>query len=462
MSSTREHFSTRLGFLLITAGCAIGLGNVWRFPYIVGQYGGAIFVLIYIFFLVFFGLPLLMMELAVGRNSRRSLAQSFETLEPAGGRWHLNKYWMIAGNYVLMSFYSVITGWMLLYSLKGFSGEFGINTDAAGAGAAFNSMLASPSSMLINMIAVVAVAFGICACGLRKGVERITKPMMLLLFALLIFLALRSFTLDGFKAGVEYYLMPDVSKITNGGIARVIEVLSAAMAQAFFTLSIGIGAIQIFGTYMSSNQTLASEGLSILALDTTVAFLSGMVIFPACFTYAVEPGQGPSLIFVTLVSVFSHMENGAIWGGIFFIFMLFAALSTLIAVFENIIAITMELFTTSRRRAVMVNFVVILVLCIPCILGFNYWSDIHPLGGSSTILDLEDFIISNNILPFGALIYTAFITWRGGWGWKNFLSECNTGRGVKMPSWGLNYYRFVVPVVIFLLIVNCYYAIFAN
>lgn len=460
MSSTREHFSTRLGFLLITAGCAIGLGNVWRFPYIVGQYGGAIFVLIYIFFLFFFGLPLLMMELAVGRASRRSLAQSFETLEPAGTHWHIHKFWMIAGNYVLMSFYSVITGWMLYYSLRGFSGEFGVNTDAAGAGAAFGAMLESPSFMLINTIAVISVAFAICACGLRKGVERVAKPMMLFLFALLLFLAIRSVTLDGFKAGVEYYLMPNSSKIVDGGFARIVEVLSAAMAQAFFTLSIGVGAIQIFGTYMSSKQTLVSEGLSILTLDTTVAFLSGLVIFPACFTYAVEPGQGPSLIFVTLVSVFSHMDNGALWGGLFFTFMLFAAMSTLIAVFENIIAITMELFTTSRRRAVMGNFVTILIISIPCILGFNYWSDFHPLGGNSGILDLEDFIISNNILPFGALMYVAFITWRGGWGFDNFLKECNTGRGVKMPKWGLNYFRFVVPTVIFLLIANCYYSVF--
>lgn len=458
--ATREHFSSRLGFLLITAGCAIGLGNVWRFPYIVGQYGGAIFVFIYVFFLIAFGLPLLMMELAVGRASRKSLALSFEHLQPEGGRWHYNKYWMIAGNYVLMSFYSVITGWMLYYCVKGFTGEFGIDADAAKAGEAFGKMLASPSDMLMNTIAVVAVAFGICACGLRKGVERITKPLMLLLFALLIFLAARSCTLDGFSAGIEYYLKPDLSKITDGGIARVIEVLSAAMAQAFFTLSIGIGAIQIFGTYMNSNQTLASEGLSILALDTLVAFLSGLVIFPACFTYAVEPGQGPGLIFVTLVSVFSHMENGAIWGGLFFMFMLFAAMSTLIAVFENIIAITMELFTTSRRRAVMVNFLVILIISLPCLFGFNYLSDIHPLGGSSSILDLEDFLISDNILPFGALCYAAFVTWKGGWGYQKFLDEVNTGSGVKMPSWGFNYYRFVVPVVIFLLIANCYYSVF--
>ena len=433
--------------------------NVWRFPYITGQYGGAIFVFIYIFFLVVLGLPLLMMELAVGRASRRSLARSFEELSP-NSKWHYNKFWMIAGNYVLLSFYSVVTGWMLYYCVKGFTGEFGVNSDAATAGQSFGHMLASPSDMLMNMLAVVAIAFTVCSMGLRKGVERITKPLMILLFALLFFLAIRSFTLDGFAAGIEYYLKPDLSKITDGGAARVFEVLSAAMAQAFFTLSIGIGAIQIFGTYMDSQRTLASEGLSILCLDTTVALISGLVIFPACFTYGVEPGQGPGLIFVTLVSVFSHMANGALWGGLFFLFMLFAALSTLIAVFENIIAISMELFSTSRRRAVMGNFAAILIIGLPCLFGFNILSWIQPLGEGSTILDLEDFIVTYNILPFGALIYAAFVTWRTGWGFDNFLKECNTGKGIKMPSWGLKYYRFVVPAVIVFLILNSYYSIF--
>ena len=457
--ATREHFSSRLGFLLIAAGCAIGLGNVWRFPYITGQYGGAIFVFIYIFFLVVLGLPLLMMELAVGRASRRSLARSFEELSP-NSKWHYNKFWMIAGNYVLLSFYSVVTGWMLYYCVKGFTGEFGVNSDAATAGQSFGHMLSSPSDMLMNMLAVVAISFAVCSMGLRKGVERITKPLMILLFALLFFLAMRSYTLDGFAAGIEYYLKPDLSKITDGGAARVFEVLSAAMAQAFFTLSIGIGAIQIFGTYMDSQRTLASEGLSILCLDTTVALISGLVIFPACFTYGVEPGQGPGLIFVTLVSVFSHMANGALWGGLFFLFMLFAALSTLIAVFENIIAISMELFSTSRRRAVMGNFAAILIIGLPCLFGFNLLSWIQPLGDGSTILDLEDFIVTYNILPFGALIYAAFVTWRTGWGFDNFLKECNTGKGIKMPSWGLKYYRFVVPAVIVFLILNSYYSIF--
>lgn len=456
--ATREHFSSRLGFLLIAAGCAIGLGNVWRFPFITGQYGGAIFVLIYLGFLLTFGIPLLTMELAVGRASRKSLALSFETLQTKGSHWHLNKYWMISGNYILMAFYSVVTGWMLFYCIKGFTGEFGVNTTAAESGAAFGQMLASPASMLMNMIAVVAVGFGICACGLRKGVERITKPLMLILFGILVFLAARSFTLSGFEEGVSYYLAPNFEALSTP--SRLFEVLSAAMAQAFFTLSIGIGAIQIFGTYMDSRYTLASEALTITILDTTVALLSGFIIFPACFSYGVAPDQGPSLIFVTLVSVFSHMDNGGLWGGFFFMFMLFAALSTLIAVFENIIAITMELFTTSRRRAVMGNFATILIIAIPCLLGFNAWSDFHPLGGSSTILDLEDFLVTYNILPLGSLCYVAFITWRGGWGFDNFLKEANTGEGIKIPAWGVKYYRFVLPLVIFILIVQSYVMIF--
>lgn len=460
---TREHFSSRLGFLLIAAGCAIGLGNVWRFPFIVGQYGGALFVLIYIFFLVAFGTPLLTMELAIGRASRRSLAQSFEILqERKDSKWRYNKYWMIAGNYVLMSFYSVVTGWMLYYCVKSFTGEFGQLNTADAAGAAFNNMLHSPADMLVNMIAVIAIGFCVCAMGLRKGVERITKPLMLILFGLLIFLAVRSAFLPGFEKGITYYLNPNFNYVREYGWAGLTEILSAAMAQAFFTLSIGIGAIQIFGTYMSSQNTLASEAVTIMLLDTTVALLSGFIIFPACFSYGVEPGQGPGLIFVTLVSVFSNMSNGYIWGGIFFLFMFFAAMSTLIAVFENIIAIVMELFNTSRRRAVMANFVIILILSLPCLFGYNILSNIHPLGGNSTFLDLEDFIVSYNILPLGSLCYVAFITWRGGWGFDNYLKEANTGRGIKLPKWGQNYYRFVLPIVIFLLIVNCYYGVFGN
>ena len=455
--ATREHFSSRLGFILISAGCAIGLGNVWRFPFITGQYGGALFVLIYLFFMIAFGVPLLSMELAIGRASRRTLARSFEELQPQGTHWHWHKFWMIAGNYVLVSFYSLITGWMLFYCIKGYMGEFGVNTPADVAGADFNAMLNSPSSMFTSMLAVTAISFGICACGLRKGVERITKPMMLLLFVLLIFLAARSFTLSGWREGLSYYLAPNLEKLTSAGL---MEVVTAAMGQAFFSLSIGIGAIQVFGTYMNSSHTLANEGFTITALNTMVALLSGLIIFPACFSYGVEPGAGPGLIFVTLVSVFSNMSNGAFWGGTFFLFMLFAAISTLIAVFENIVAITMELFTTSRRRSVMINFVIIKVIGLPCLFGFNYLSDVHPLGGNSTFLDLEDFIISNNILPLGALCYACFVTFRHGWGFENYLKEANTGEGYKIPKWSKFYYRVIIPVAIVLLLINCYITVF--
>ena len=457
--ATREHFSSRFGFVLIAAGCAIGLGNVWRFPFIVGQYGGALFVLIYIFFLLACGLPLLTMELAVGRASRRSLARSIEILEQPGARLHVNKYWMIAGNYVLMSFYTVVAGWMLYYAIKGFTGEFGINSTSDQAALAFTSMLASPADMLINMIAVTALGFGVCAMGLRKGVERITKPMMILLFVLLVFLACHSFFLDGFQQGLSYYLSPNFEIFKS---KPLFEILSAAMAQAFFTLSIGIGAIQIFATYSGSSHTLLTEAVNIAVLDTLVALLSGLIIFPACFSYGVEPDQGPSLIFITLVSIFSHMDLGWLWGGLFFLFMAFASLSTLIAVFENIIAICMEVFKTSRRRAVSCNFAIILVISLPCLLGFNYLSDFHPLGGGSTFLDLEDFIISDNILPFGALFYVLFVTLKRGWGFDKYLEETNRGSGLKMPYWCKNYFRFVLPVVIVVLVANCYVTVFAN
>ncbi len=455
--ATREHFSSRLGFVLIAAGCAIGLGNVWRFPFIVGQYGGALFVLIYLLFLIACGLPLLTMELAVGRASRRSLAQSFEILEQPGAKLHLNKFWMILGNYVLMSFYTVVAGWMLYYAIKGFSGEFGVNTSAQDAGAAFGAMLSSPADMLINMIAVTAIGFGICAMGLRKGVERITKPMMILLFVLLIALAGHSLFLDGFSEGLSYYLAPNLEIFKTKPLT---EILSAAMAQAFFTLSIGIGAIQIFGTYAGSSHTLLTESVNIAVLDTIVALLSGFIIFPACFSYGVQPDQGPSLIFITLVSIFSHMELGWLWGGLFFLFMAFASLSTLIAVFENIIAICMEVFKTSRRKSVTYNFLIILAISLPCLLGFNYLSDVHPLGGSSSFLDLEDFIISDNILPLGALFYVLFVTLKNGWGFDKYLEEANRGKGFKMPYWCKHYFRYVLPVIIIVLVANCYVTVF--
>lgn len=454
----REQFSSRLGFLLIAAGCAIGLGNVWRFPYITGQYGGAIFVLIYLAFLFFVGVPLLTMELAVGRASRRSLGKSFEELTP-GRKWYLNKFWMIPGNYILMSFYSMVTGWMLYYMLKVGSGSIDVGITQADAGAVFGGLLASPDIIMICTITVVVSSFAVCAFGLKRGVERITKPMMLLLFALLIFLAARSFTLPGFADGVSYYLMPNFDNMQKEGI---LNALSAAMGQAFFTLGLGVGSIQIFGSYMSRKYSLGYEALTITILDTSVALLAGLVIFPACFSYAIEPGQGPALIFVTLVTVFSNMEYGAIWGGIFFLFLLFAALSTLIAVFENIIAISIEVFGISRLKSVIYNCITVLVLGLPCILGFNYWSDIQPFGDGSTIMDVYDFILSKNILPFGTTCYILFITLKRGWGFESYLRETNDGIGIKIPGVALNYYRIVLPIIILALFIQGYVEVFGK
>ncbi len=451
----REQFSSRLGFLLIAAGCAIGLGNVWRFPYITGQYGGAIFVIIYLCFLFFVGVPLLTMELSVGRASRRSLGQSFEVLAPHT-KWYLNKFWMIPGNYILMAFYSLVTGWLLYYMVMLGSGIMQAPTQEA-AGEVFNELLVSPVSMFTCTVIVVVASFSVCAFGLEKGVERITKPMMILLFALLIFLAARSFTLPGVKEGLSYYLLPSFDNMQREGI---LNALSAAMGQSFFTLGLGVGSIQIFGSYMKRQYTLGYEAFTITLLDTTVALLAGFIIFPACFSYGVEPGQGPGLLFVTLVTVFSNMDYGAFWGGLFFLFMLFAAVSTLIAVFENIIAITMEMFALSRIKAVLINCCVILLLGLPCMFGYNYLSDIHPLGGSSTILDTYDFILSNNILPFGTTCYVLFITLKRGWGFDNYIAETNYGKGLKFPHAFKYYYRFILPIVILALFIQGYVGVF--
>lgn len=447
--TARESFSSRLGFVLIAAGCAIGLGNIWRFPYIAGQYGGALFVLIYVMFLLAVGVPLLSIELAVGRASRLSAARAFDRLRPrAHPGWRCSGYLMMCGNYVLMSFYCVVTGWMLDYCIRSFSGEFSLRHDAPQAGAAFERLLSSPGEMVLSTAAVVALGFGVCALGLRRGVEQITKPMMVILLMLLVFLAVHSAFLPGFAQGVTYYLRPSLSYLQEHGWQGLGEMISAALAQAFFTLSIGIGCIQIFGTYMSRERTLLSESLTIMLLDTAVALLSGLIIFPACFSFGVEPDQGPQLIFVTLVSIFSSMSAGWLWGGLFFTFMFFAAMSTAIAVFENIIAMGMELLGISRARSVALNAVLVTVLCLPCILGFNVLADFHPLGGSSTILDLEDFLISGNILPLGALCYVAFIAWRGGWGFAGYLDEVNAGRGLRLPHRAACYFQVVLPLLI--------------
>lgn len=443
--------------MLIAAGCAIGLGNVWRFPYITGQYGGAIFVIIYLAFLLGVGLPLLTIELALGRASRRSIARAYEILEKPKTKWHWNKCWQIPGSYILMSFYGLITGWLLYYCLRTFAGGFPAGITQEQASVEFGELLLHPLTMFVCMTTVIVVSFAIVAMGVVRGIERITKPMMILLFVLLFFMAIRSCTLTGFGPGMEYYLMPDLSKLEEHGL---MEVLWAAMGQSFFTLSVGQGSIQIMGTYMDKRHSLVTEAGFICLLDTTVAILAGVVIFPACFSFGIQPDAGPSLLFITLTTVFSNMAGGAFWGGLFFLFMLFAAVSTLIAVFEGIVAMFMDLVPVSRVKAVVINFIIIMVLSIPPLLGYNYLDFVHPLGGESTILDFQDFLISNNILPLGSLLFVLFITAKSGWGFKNYLKECNTGEGPKVPASLYWYFRFVMPAIIAILLAAGYVNIF--
>ena len=410
----RETFASRLGFILISAGCAIGLGNVWRFPYITGKYGGAAFVLISLCFLVILGIPIMVMEFSVGRASKRSAARSFHVLEPKGTKWHLAGYLAIIGNYMLMMFYTTVGGWMLAYIVKMASGTFtGLTPDEVGG--VFNGMLANPGEMTVWMIVTVVLSFAVCSMGLRNGVERINKAMMGLLFVILFALCVRSVTLEGAAEGLKFYLVPDFGKMVENGIG---EAVYAAMGQSFFTLSLGI------------------------------ALMSGLVIFPACFAFGVDPGEGPGLVFVTLPNVFNQMPGGRLWGSLFFVFMSFAALSTVIAVFENIISFAIDLWGWSRRKAILVNLVLILVLSMPCVLGFNVWSAIQPLGAGTTIQDLEDFIISNNLLPIGSVLYLLFCTSRYGWGWKNFIAEADEGKGVKFPKWARFYVTYILPIIV--------------
>ena len=396
----REKFGSRLGFILISAGCAIGLGNVWRFPYITGKYGGAAFVLIYLVFLVLLGLPIMVMEFAVGRASQASVAMSFDRLEPLGTKWHWYKWFGMAGNYLLMMFYTTIGGWILLYVFKMAGGEFeGKNADEIAG--VFGNLMEKPGLMTICMIVVVAVCFGIVCMGLQKGVEKITKKMMILLLALMVILAIRSATLPGAGEGIRFYLLPDFKKAAESGMK---EVIFAAMGQSFFTLSLGIGAIAIFGSYIDKKRRLTGEAVCVTVLDTCVALIAGMIIFPASFAFGIQPDSGPSLIFITLPNIFNAMSGGRIWGTLFFLCMFFAAASTIIAVFENIITFAMELTGCSRRKSVICNLIAILVLSVPCILGFNVWSGISPLGAGKNILDFEDFLVSNNLLPIGSLV----------------------------------------------------------
>ena len=431
---------------------------MWRFPYITGQYGGAAFVLIYLLCLVLLGLPIMIMEFAVGRGAGCSIAMAFDKLEPLGTKWHWYKWFGIAGNYLLMMFYTTIGGWLLIYLYKMAAGNFeGMN--ASQIEGEFGALMGQPVLMTLCMAFVVLLCFGIVRLGLQKGVEGITKIMMVLLLVLLIVLAVRSIMLPGAGAGLEFYLLPDFEKMKNAGI---LEVISAAMNQSFFTLSLGIGAMAIFGSYIDKKRRLAGEAVAITILDTSVALISGLIIFPASFAFGVNPDSGPNLIFITLPNIFNSMAGGRFWGAIFFLCMFFASASTIIAVFENIIAFAMDLTGCTRGKAVAVNIVAILILSMPCVLGYNVLSGFAPFGEGTAILDLEDFIVSNNLLPLGSLVYVLFCTTRYGWGWKNFLTEANTGEGPKFPKWVRLYVTFIIPLIVIFLFIQGYWSKFAG
>lgn len=446
----RENLKSRLGFILLSAGCAIGIGNVWRFPYIVGNYGGGIFVLFYLFFLALIGIPVLTIEFSIGRASQKSTAKAYQELEPRGTKWHLHSNFAIAGNYILLMFYTTVAGWMLYYFYKFAVGGF-VGLDTSNVKNTFNNLLASPATMTFWMLVVVVLGFGVCSLGLQKGVEKITKVMMTALLGLIIILAIHAVRLDGGIDGVQFYLLPNFEKIQEVGFFKLI---TTAMNQAFFTLSIGMGSMMIFGSYIDKSRTLLGESINIALLDTFVAIIAGLIIFPSCFAFNVEPDSGPSLIFITLPNVFTSMKGGRIWGSLFFLFMTFAAFSTVIALFENILTCCVEKFNITRKKAVLINIVIISVLSLPCVFGFNILSSLHPLGGESTILDFEDFLVSNLILPAGSLMYLFFCISKRGWGFDNYLKEANTGVGPKIPRWIKPYYKYVMPIIMLILLIQ--------
>ena len=454
----REKFGSRLGFILVSAGCAVGLGNVWKFPYMCGRYWGAAFILIYLVFLAILGFPIMVCEFSVGRGSQKSCAASFKKLEPEGSRWHHFSYFAIAGNYLLMMFYTMVAGWMLYYcfcSLKGdFTGSAMTTEDVA---AKFQEMTGSAGTLTLWMILVVVISFGICSLGVQKGVEKITKVMMACLFVLILVLAVHSVMLPNAGEGIRFYLVPDFKAMVDEGIGNVVF---GAMSQSFFTLSVGIGSMAIFGSYLDKSRSLTGETLSISCLDTFVALMAGLIIIPACFSYGIQPDAGPSLIFITLPNIFNQMAGGRIWGTFFFLFLSFAALSTVVAVFENIISFAIDLWGWERKKAVLFNIAALIVLSMPCVLGFNVLSGIQPLGPGTGIMDLEDFLVSNNLLPLGSLVYLMFCTTRYGWGWKNFIEEANAGQGMKFPVMIKGYMKFILPFIVVAIYLKGYWDMF--
>ncbi len=444
-----EQLGSRLGFILLSAGCAIGIGNVWKFPYMVGQYGGGAFVLIYLFFLVILGIPVMTMEFAMGRAGQRSPARLYQQLEPKGSKWHLHGYVAMAGNYILMMFYTSVAGWMLDYFVRTAGGQF-VGADTDGVAAKFSQMLGDPLRMTLFMGIIVVLGFLVCSFSLQKGLERITKWMMVALLVIMVVLAINSVCTAGGSQGLRFYLVPDLARMKKVGIGNVV---AGAMNQAFFTLSLGIGAMAIFGSYIGKERALMGESARVAALDTLVALCSGLIIFPACFAYGVQPDSGPSLIFITLPNIFNHMPLGRVWGSLFFVFMSFAAFSTVLGVFENIVSCTMDLSGWSRKKACLFNGILMLLLSMPCVLGFNVLSKFQPLGPGTGVLDLEDFVVSNLLLPLGSLIFIFFCTSRYGWGWKNFTKEANAGKGLKVQRWMRGYMCYVLPVLVAVILV---------
>jgi len=452
----RERLGSRLGFILLSAGCAIGIGNVWKFPYITGQYGGGIFVLIYLFFLIVMGIPVMTMEFSLGRASQKSPAKLYHVLAPEKKGWRAHGYAAVLGNYILMMFYTTVSGWMLRYFVDTATGKFA-GLDTEGIKAHFGGMLSDPVTMIVYLAVVVILGFVVCSFSLQGGLERITKYMMLALILIMVVLAINSAFIPGGSEGLKFYLLPDLDRLKDAGVGNVIV---AAMNQAFFTLSLGIGSMAIFGSYIGKERSLMGESVSVAVLDTFVAFTSGLIMFPACFAYGVEVDSGPNLIFITLPNIFNNLPLGRLWGALFFVFMSFAAFSTVLAVFENIISCFVDIFNVSRKRACLINGILLFVLSLPCVLGFNVLSGFEPFGAGSTIMDLEDFVVSNLLLPIGSLCFTLFCVTRYGWGWKNFIKEANTGKGLKVKNWMRIHFTFILPIIILILFVVGIYNFF--
>lgn len=445
----RETFKSRLGFILISAGCAIGIGNVWRFPYVVGNNGGGIFVLIYIFFLLVLGIPVMSMEFSIGRASRKSIVKAYTSLEKPGSKWHWMGYASMIGNYLLMMYYTTVAGWMLYYCFATATGKLS-GLDTAGIAGHFSDLTGNPLTLIIFTFIVIILGFLICSLGLQNGVEKITKPMMLALLVIMVILAINSMSIEGGSEGLKFYLYPDIAKINEIGWFKVIV---AAMNQSFFTLSLGIGSMLIFGSYQSDKTSIIKESATIATLDTFVAITAGLIIFPACFAFGVNPDSGESLVFITLPNIFNSMSLGRLWGSLFFLFMTFAAFSTVIAVFENICSITMDIWNISRKKASLINTFVMFIASLPCIFGYNILSGVKPLG-KANFLALEDYLVSNILLPIGSLVLVLFCTWKGGWGINNYFKEVNKGDGIKMPRWIAPYLKFIIPVIILIVFIS--------